>query len=165
MFSSGLAPTAAEGTKEYTAQLKNALGVQEVVAKAAIGLGEDVGSLGDAYVRFAINAGLAVDEVESAELVMNIFSGTLDSGIGTMDQYSQQFSKFGAVAKVAGFSMQESAGIFAAMTTSFTPNQAGEATAAFARMYSDITTTIDQGSRAVERGMKGVTNKADLAVL
>jgi len=166
LLSSGMMPTAAEGTAEYTAQMEEALAVQQKLAESARATGENVRLLWDATVFAANSLGLDIRNLEDVDHIMNIFASTLDVGIGTMSQYSGQFSKFVKEAKQAWMSEWEMFWIFAKLTKVMDPEMAGFTTAWFARFFNNLWNEARQGAQNIARNIKwGWWTKGELNIL
>ena len=156
-MSSGLAPTAQEGTAQYTKQLQNAVAVQGILAKTAVATGTDIDQMGKSYVLAAHNLGLPLDSIDTANQVMDLFGITLDKGIGTMGEYTNQFVKFGAAAKAAGVSSKESFSLFALLTQGANPNKAGFLTSSLIQEYVAPITSARRFSNAINLNEANMT--------
>lgn len=158
LLSSWFAPTAKEGTQEYMNQLGSLMEVQEKLAMTALGTWETARSMWDAYV-FAANAlELPLNNMESVNYVMDLFAATLDTGIGTMDEYSQQFVKFVKEGKQAWLTNEEMFWMFSRMTKSMDPNMAWFTTKSLFQFLNDIPDQANRSANAVARALKDNPN-------
>lgn len=85
-------------------------------------------SMQSALVYTANAFGKDIHNIADVKSIFDAMGVTLDLGIGTMSQYSSEFSKFAPAAKSAGASMKDSMAVFALMTQSYGAAEAGNAT-------------------------------------
>lgn len=160
LYSSGLKPTAKEFNADgsvnanYLKQLKDVSEVTELIGKASLATGEDMVSLQNAVVYMSNAFGKSLSSPKDVKEVLNTLGATLDAGIGTMSQYSDQFSKFWPAAASAGIGMKEISAVFAGFTRIMNPELAGLVTKRFAEEFSSAGRYASTGANILGRQMK-----------
>lgn len=154
LLSAGLTPDGVEGSDEYMKSLEDMLEVQKMISQFALSTGSDSREMWDAFIYAANAFDLDPKNIEDTRYIMNLFAGTLDTGIGTMSEYGQQFVKFTKEAKQAGFTNEEVMALFARTTKTMTARFAGFTTSAFTRMMNDLPTTIRQARESLKRSLE-----------
>lgn len=162
LFSSGLAPTALEGTDEYIRQVEEVIKINEYLAMSAKATATPIEEMQKAYVYAANAFGFNLSNLEDTQKIMDLFANTLDTGLGWMKEYAPQFAKFGPEARQAGASVEEAFSVFAQLTTMFDPNMAGFIGGVIFRELNQTAKNITLGTNRITSALKdsGLSAKA-----
>lgn len=157
LFSAWLMPWGAEGSEQYNKELDEMLEVQRKIVEFAKATDTEAREMGDALIYGANAFNLDPKNMEDMNYLMNLFAGTLDTGIGTMAEYSQQFVKFSKEAKQAGLSNEETMALFSRTTKTMTARFSGFTVGSFTRMMNNLGATVRQGKNALKRDLDDVS--------
>jgi len=133
LLSSGLTPSAMEGTKEWKKQMQDIIDIQKQVSQWAIGMWVTSNQLWESGVKFISSTGWDVKNPKDWKEAMSYMAATLDRWVGFMTEYTNQFAKFNLPATQLGWSKADTLSMFAEFTKNVSPNYAGLYTQQIAR--------------------------------
>lgn len=148
LFSSGFSPKAKEGTAAYKNELKDTLTVLEMLNKFSVSTQSNVLDMSTSLVYAANAFDLNAANIADATYLLDMFGTTLDTGIGWMSQYGDQFVKFAKEAKTAGATNEEAFAVFSKLTKTMNPEIAGFTTG---NVFRTITKGAINASVSAER--------------
>jgi len=124
IFGAWLQPTAPVGTEEYKKQISDVIKMQDVVSKFALWTWTTSEEAWTAIIKYMNSFKMDVHDIDNWTTAANVFSQTLDQWLWVMNEYINQFWKFGATGMAAWRWPWETASVFSVFSKFMTPDDA-----------------------------------------
>ena len=162
LLSSGVTPTATEGTELWKKQMKDVIDIQKQVSMWALWMWETSNNIWEAWVKFIHSTWGDVNDPKKWNEAISLMAATLDRWVWFMTEYTNQFARFNLPATQIWWSKPDTMALFASFTKDVNPQMAGLYTQNIARFMQRAIPEANSGrvqAKVAARMLTGVKNQ------